>query len=297
MNLEPETRNGYFISTEIKKVWAVEMVLLKKLLEVCEKYHLKIWAEGGTLLGAVRHHGYIPWDDDIDMAMPRKDYDKLQIIAKDEFKSPFFFQSGYTDLFPSGMIKLRMDGTSAIEKNRYQRKCHHGIFIDIFPLDVMPDDFLEMKTFINSTNKLHQNLIEYCDYSFAFPNNKYKIYSFINKIIVSIKGFHNTFAKYDHFVKQYNNNHYSFVSLISWFYDERYLRRREWYKETLFTSFEDITLPIPYAYHEILSKQYGNNYMIPTHSPAMHAGFEYLSTEISYKDILPKLMESIKLKY
>lgn len=77
MNLEPETRNNYYISVEMKKVWAVEMQLLKKLLEVCEKHHLKIWAEGGTLLGAVRHQGYIPWDDDIDMAMLRDDYDRL----------------------------------------------------------------------------------------------------------------------------------------------------------------------------------------------------------------------------
>ena len=92
MNLEKEIRNGYEISADMKKVWAVEMELLKKLLEVCEKHHLRIWAEGGTLLGAVREKGFIPWDDDIDMAMPREDYDKLQTIAKDQFKAPFFFQ-------------------------------------------------------------------------------------------------------------------------------------------------------------------------------------------------------------
>ena len=81
MNLEKETRRGYVISAEMKKVWAVEIELLKKLLNVCENNHLRVWAEGGTLLGAVREKGYIPWDDDIDMAMPRKDYDILRNIA------------------------------------------------------------------------------------------------------------------------------------------------------------------------------------------------------------------------
>lgn len=63
----------------------------KKLLAVCEKHHLRIFAEVGTLLGTIREHGFIPWDDDIVMAMPREDYDKLQFIAKEEFKKPYFF--------------------------------------------------------------------------------------------------------------------------------------------------------------------------------------------------------------
>lgn len=66
------------------------MQLLNKLLKVCGKHHLKVWAEGGTLLGTIRDKGFIPWDDDIDMAMMRDDYDKLQSVAKEEFKAPFF---------------------------------------------------------------------------------------------------------------------------------------------------------------------------------------------------------------
>lgn len=112
MNLEPETRNDYFISSEMKKVWQVELILLKKLLEVCEKYNLKVFAEGGTLLGAIRERGFIPWDDDIDVAMLREDYDKLQDIALNEFKAPYFFQSGYTDESYVGHIKWNKRNTT-----------------------------------------------------------------------------------------------------------------------------------------------------------------------------------------
>ena len=93
MNLNDEVRRDYFISAQMKKVWAIQIMMVQKLLEVCNRHNLKIWAEGGTLLGTIREHGYIPWDNDIDLKMFRNDYDKLLSIASQEFKSPFFFQS------------------------------------------------------------------------------------------------------------------------------------------------------------------------------------------------------------
>ena len=87
----PEVRCGYEVSAKMKKIWAVELDLLAKFIDVCNKHELNYFVDGGTLLGAVRHKGFIPWDDDVDVIMPREDYDKLFEIAAQEFQYPYFF--------------------------------------------------------------------------------------------------------------------------------------------------------------------------------------------------------------
>ena len=82
---QPEIRCGYYVSDSMKKVWAIELDLIRKFVEVCDKHGLRYFMDGGTLLGAVRHQGFIPWDDDADMIMPREDYNKLWYVAAEEF--------------------------------------------------------------------------------------------------------------------------------------------------------------------------------------------------------------------
>ena len=285
MNLEPETRNGYLISADMKKVWAVEMELLKKLLEVCKKYNLKIWAEGGTLLGAIRHHGYIPWDDDIDMAMPREDYDKLQAIAKDEFKAPFFFQSGYTDLFPNGMTRLRMDGTAAIFDHTISQKYHQGIFIDIFPLDAMPDDEQERKKMQQIVQKEHDDLKQYCNIWLSFTDFSHNLKMIKLWYRIRKKGFKKSFKRYDDNFRNHAQTNWSYISLFSWFDNKRYIREKKWYSGTIYMPFEDMQLPVPKDYDLILKTQYGD-YMKPVKAPTVHGNYVVLDAEKSYQEHL-----------
>ena len=109
--LNEEVRCGYTVTKQMKEVWAVELDMLEKLLSVCKKHDIKIFASGGTMLGAVRHQGFIPWDDDIDMMMFRDDYEKLCKVAQEEFEYPYFFQTEYTDVGSlRGHAQLRNPG-------------------------------------------------------------------------------------------------------------------------------------------------------------------------------------------
>ena len=293
MFIEPETRRGYYISPEMKKIWAVEIELLNKLLDVCKKNNLRIFAEGGTLLGTVREHGYIPWDDDIDMAMPRVDFDKLQAIAKDNFKAPYFWQSGYTDLFPNGMGKLRKDNTAAIERASVFKNQHQGIFIDIFPLDVVPDDKEELNNFVNEVLKSKKEMNLICEHHYSLTDWKYNYKIFKKVRNAKQKGFQACFKDYDNLVKKYKDKAFTNVSLIAWYHHDRYLRKRQWYNGTIYMPFEDILMPVPKGYHDILTKQFGDNYMTPVQAPSMHDGFIRLSTDHSYKDLLPSVRREL----
>ncbi len=132
----------------LRKLQLAELDILKEVDRVCRKHNLRYYVVGGTLIGAVRHKGFIPWDDDIDISMPRKDFDKLMEIAKDEFPEDLFMQTKGTD---KGCYfyyaKLRRTGTYFGENKFEHTTLHKGIFIDIFPLDYIPDSEALQKFF------------------------------------------------------------------------------------------------------------------------------------------------------
>lgn len=131
-----EVRCDYLVSAKMKRIWAVLMDMYLAFAEVCNKYGLRYYVVWGSLLGAIRHNGFIPWDDDFDVAMPREDYNKFLKISKDDFQYPIFLQTPYTD--PGYFVswaKLRNSSTTAISKMTNHRRFNQGLFFDIFPMD------------------------------------------------------------------------------------------------------------------------------------------------------------------
>lgn len=127
------------MDSKLRQLQLEELDILKEFVHICDKYDLGYYLVGGTLLGAVRHSGFIPWDDDIDVAMLRGDYERFAEVCQAELDPQYFYQSSETDpYYFLTYAKIRKNGTEVCEERFSNSKFHKGIFIDIFPLDICP---------------------------------------------------------------------------------------------------------------------------------------------------------------
>ena len=134
---------------DIKKLKSIELQLMDEFISVCEKLKLNYYIIGGTLIGAVRHKGFIPWDDDIDVAMLREDYEIFLAKGQQLLSNSIFLQNFKTDpYYINCFSKLRMLNTAFVEKSVCKIPMNHGIYIDIFPLDYYFDKAANKLSFI-----------------------------------------------------------------------------------------------------------------------------------------------------
>lgn len=131
-------------ATTIRQAQLVMLRILKIFDYICQRHQLTYWLDGGTLLGAVRHQGFIPWDDDIDIAMPRLDYEKFLQIAESALPADVVLQTRHTEqYYPILAVPAKLRDTKSLflEGNEEKIPCQHqGVFLDIFPHDEIPDD-------------------------------------------------------------------------------------------------------------------------------------------------------------
>lgn len=134
--------------TEQRKLWDIQLEILDVINQVCSENDLHYSLYAGSLLGAVRHHGFIPWDDDLDICMPREDYERFLNVWKDEEHPGYILQNKRnTPSFTQSFTKIRKDHTTFLQFDWEKGRYHTGIFVDIFPIDRMPVSSVEKRLF------------------------------------------------------------------------------------------------------------------------------------------------------
>lgn len=170
---------------QINKLKLLENEMLREVVRICDELHLEYYLIGGTLLGAVRHKGFIPWDDDIDIGLLRADYEVFISRARDTLSHKMFLQNYTTDadmIFP--FTKIRYNNTTFIETRSKNSKMHQGVWIDVFPLDYY--EMSSVKRKINGFKKKLLNLRIAEEEYFEKSNNHSVPHIIAKKILTTI---------------------------------------------------------------------------------------------------------------
>lgn len=276
VNLEEEVICDYRVSGKQKKIWNIELGLLEKFMEVCNRNNLKFFVAHGTLLGAVRHGGFIPWDDDIDVNMPRKDYESLKKIAPKEFQFPFFFQTFETDPFNFvGHAKLRNELTTGMDlQNIGDLKSHNGLFIDIFPMDGVVEDLKHRKK-QSQKIEMYRGLMlakiygEKYFYFQQYNEQIWKKYCLVSKIFSA--EFLN--KKFEKWCSKYTDDRAlrEGIHAFRTDYECCYWYKKD-YEKITYMSFQGMMVPVPENYDNCLKIKWGNYMEYP---PSEKRGYKH----------------------
>ena len=252
----------------IKKEWNTTILnILKAFIGICQKHHLRYYCCAGTAIGAVRHHGMIPWDDDIDVIMPRPDYDRLLEIAKTEDFGKYEIVTPYNkEDYPLYFSKIVDKDTTLIEEK--ERPCVIGLFVDIFPLDATDDDTdkaiaLQHK-YVKIINRL--NAIS--------THNRFKDYLALlghketwGRFAIKTAGFFFRSQIRRHLIQQMDemSHLYDFdkaknVQVYTGSYHHKEIFPKEWLGKGKEFPFEDTTVLLPEEYDKYL-RHFFNDYM------------------------------------
>ena len=274
---DEEVRSGYTVSSKMKKVWAVQLDMLNEIDRVFSRNNIRWWVFGGSLLGAIRHSGYIPWDDDIDIVVPRSDYDRLRDIGPKEFKRPYFYQDEFSEpgiMF--GHAKLRnVETTMITEKyiindNGSCTFCQ-GIFVDIFPLDNIPDLISEETAWVDKVKTVAVPAWRLRKYSHRhIPSYDQKMDAWL-ALLDELECPNLLFELYESLLGKYGGKRTKKSCIYGlWRKDSRWIFENSCFDNTERVPFEFLTVPIPEGYESILTQLYGE-WRIMKQERSMHS--------------------------
>lgn len=269
--LNGEIRDGFYVESTMKKAWAAEIEVLNEVDRICRQHDIQYFADWGTLLGTIRHKGFVPWDDDMDITMKREDYTRFCQIVRQE-QGELEIINFHTDPEWKDMLSRVINGRSVNYTEEHLRKYHGFPYVaglDIFPLDyVAPTE---------EEDKLQCSMISIVEAFSANIRNNTATPEEIEKTTKDIEQmcgvkFNNLEPLATQLLKlgerlsmMYTDEESQAAALMGDHAGPRPLDvyPKEYYSESIYMPFEYTTIPVPVGYEKILIQKYGENYMIP----------------------------------
>lgn len=258
---------------DLRKLHSLQLYLADELKRICDKYGLRYFMIAGTLLGAVRHQGFIPWDDDMDFGMPREDYDRFLQICKSELdNTTFYLQTDEEHDYFFNFSKLSLTGTKIYPLVLQDSAInYYGIYIDIFPVDNIPQN--KIKAFYQRNMFRLVKVLAKSKTAYRIQNRKkilgYRLASLFGRLFSEEK-----LKKWKYRIITMASNEYSKKVVVSegayGFIHETL--ERKWIEDICDYRFEDRVLPGIRDHHDYLSYFYGDYMKLPPEGDRNHHG-------------------------
>lgn len=259
---------------EIKLLQKHQFFILKELKKICEDNSIEFFLIAGSLLGAVRHSGFIPWDDDVDVGMTRENYEKLKSIDLTKFNSELFLQDIFSDVsYDRPHLKLRLNNTLAVNNNYFWNAQHGGISVSIFIFDKVSNNEVSRKVqyflhnvlnkfiYVTTLNSKDTRSKYYSFTKLIDPSLKRKIKSIV-LIIISLLINRKLISKvFVYNMSRYKDKNTQYYFPFATYYPyEKHLIKEKWISSLKEMEFNNVTFKVPESY-ELYLKQLYNDYM------------------------------------
>ncbi|MFR4336772.1 MAG: phosphorylcholine transferase LicD [Lachnospira pectinoschiza] len=268
---ETEIREGFEVQSMMKRAWAGQIEVIEEIRKVCQRHNIKWFADYGTLLGAIRHKGFIPWDDDIDIGMKRDDLQNFIKYGKDEL--PEGYKILCMDLEPEyDSLIVRVVNSTSISNDAKRMEKYHGcpyvLGIDIFPLDYISRDKDECQFHLEVINiilgaidavtssditeqELDSYLVQVEQLTGVTIDRKVPVKLSLMRLAEKLCSIYGT------------DDADEVAGIWRLIWQENFHFPKEWFDDLIEVPFETVTIPVPKEYDRILKIKYGDNYMTP----------------------------------